>query len=62
MSEQIEQQIGQPIEHEQPHTREMPLQCATQPAAQGEAGGKEEVKNGRGVVDSPAAHHHDQHS
>src|SRR6185369_11140097 len=38
----------------------MPLQRARQPAAQREARGKNEIEDGRGVVDLPAREHHHQ--
>ncbi|MNG22526.1 hypothetical protein D3C84_1070170 [compost metagenome] len=57
----IQQQINSAVDEQYPHRRKMPQQCAGQPTTQGNAVGNPEEKNRRGVIDTPAAHHQDDH-
>src|SRR6185369_11329356 len=52
-------EIDHAVGGEQPHRGEVPLQCPAQPAAERDVARNLEGKERRGVVDAPAAHHHD---
>ncbi|MNG10417.1 hypothetical protein D3C84_938820 [compost metagenome] len=60
-AEQVEGQVDQAVDRQEPHRREMPLQRACQPAAEGDRIGKTEIVDRRGVVDAPTAGDHHQH-
>ncbi|KAG1460490.1 hypothetical protein G6F57_014312 [Rhizopus arrhizus] len=55
----VQRQIQQAVGEQQPHAGEVPLQGAAQPAAQRDAVGEGEVEERGGVIDAPAANHHD---
>ena len=55
-------QIGQPVEHENPHAEEMPLQPVLRPFADDEAVGKmQQAEDHVVVIDLPAAADHDEY-
>ncbi|MNG23988.1 hypothetical protein D3C84_1086590 [compost metagenome] len=60
-TEEVEDQVDETVEGEQPHCCEVPLQCTAEPAAQGDRSGKTELVKRRRVIDPPAAGDHDQH-
>src|SRR5919204_5656345 len=54
-------EIDEPIQREEPHAGEVPLQRAGKPAAQRDLRREFEAEERRGVVDLPTAPDHDEH-
>src|SRR5258705_6925769 len=52
--------VDQPVQREQPHRREMPLESPGKPPAKRDCARKAERKKRRSVIDLPAACHHDE--
>jgi len=60
-AEQVAGQVDEAVDGQEPHRREVPLQGAAQPTAEGDAFGKTEIVKRGSVVDAPTTGDHDQH-